>query len=186
MRRVATVLAVLSLLLTACEKKKETATAKPLDAAIKLELPKDLISDRLTPLQYTIELGPGFQAPDCELTTFVHFVGPDGKKLFQDDHAPSSPSSTWKAGQTIREARLIVPPLQEKATPIDAVAGLWCVDQAQQPFSLTGTPWKPGEYRYKIASATLQPYVRPVSDEQVAYEGWYGEEYDIPGRMSWR
>jgi hypothetical protein len=81
---------------------------------------------------------------------------------------------------------LIVPPLQEKATPIDAVAGLYCVDQPQQSFSLTGTPWKPGEWRYKIASATLQPYARPVSDEQVAFEGWYGEEYDIPGRMSWR
>jgi hypothetical protein len=145
-----------------------------------------MISDRLVPVSYEIEVGPGYKAPGCELTLFVHFVDESGKKLFQDDHVPEPPSSRWAPGQKLSYQRLLALPIFEKDTLFRTLAGLYCVERPEQPYELRGTPWKPGESRYEVAAGKLRPYVRPLSDELIGYEGWHGEEYDIPQRLSWR
>jgi hypothetical protein len=186
MRRALPLLPVLLLSLASCEKKPEALPAIPLDVAVKAELPAELTSDRLVPVTYELGPGAGYKAPDCSLTLFVHFVGPDGKKVFQDDHQPPTPSAQWTPGQSLRHSRLLILPPLEKATPYTVLAGLYCVDRPNQPFGLSGTPEREGETRYRVASGTIQPYVRPLSEETIGFEGWFPEEYDIPGRTSWR
>ena len=49
-------------------------------------------------------------AIDGDYLVFMHVIGPDGEKLWQDDHAPAVPTSQWKPGQTVEYDRLVFVP----------------------------------------------------------------------------
>jgi hypothetical protein len=60
-------------------------------------------------ITYKFEVLPN-AAFDADYTVFVHVLDPDGEKLWQDDHAPSVPTSRWKAGQVIEYTRMVFVP----------------------------------------------------------------------------
>jgi hypothetical protein len=51
-------------------------------------------------LTYRFTVAPG-AAIDGDYRVFVHVLGADGQQLWDDDHLPPTPTSQWKAGQTI-------------------------------------------------------------------------------------
>jgi hypothetical protein len=53
-------------------------------------------------------------APDAKIDkdywVFVHVLDPDGEQMWTDDHLPPTPTSKWKAGETIEYKRTIFVP----------------------------------------------------------------------------
>jgi hypothetical protein len=53
-------------------------------------------------------------APDAKIDkdywVFVHVLDPDGEQMWTDDHLPPTPTSKWKAGETVEYKRTIFVP----------------------------------------------------------------------------
>lgn len=84
---------------------------------------------------------------------FVHFM--DGKKIvFQNDHTPEPPTSTWKAGQRVRIGpfRVDVP---EKLTADNVIAciGLFGPDVSERAPLVDAD----GQHRIQLGTLTLKP-----------------------------
>jgi hypothetical protein len=62
---------------------------------------------------------------DGDYLVFMHVIGPDGEKLWQDDHAPAVPTSQWKPGQTVEYDRLVFVPNYPYIGKADIRVGLY-------------------------------------------------------------
>ncbi len=60
-------------------------------------------------LTYKFQVLPG-AAIDGDYWVFVHVLDPDGEQLWTDDHLPPTPTSKWKAGDTIEYTRTVFAP----------------------------------------------------------------------------
>ena len=60
-------------------------------------------------ITYKFEVAPNASIASDYLV-FLHVIGSDGEKLWQDDHPPAVPTSQWKPGQTVEYSRLVFVP----------------------------------------------------------------------------
>jgi hypothetical protein len=101
------VLCVVLLAVAACggKEKAEPPVAKP---TVTLNKDKAAIG---SPLKITYKFDVAQNATfEGDYLVFVHVIEPDGEKLWQDDHAPTIPTSQWKPGQSVEYTRTIFVP----------------------------------------------------------------------------
>lgn len=106
---------------------------------------------------------PGYRA-------FVHFVGPDGGIVFDDDHDPAPPPASWEAGRTYRYTRGVIVPPAALAGPLEVRVGLFA--EANGRLALRGADRGLQEY----AVGTLRVLARDARWRVVHGDGWYGAE----------
>ena len=65
----------------------------------------DSVAMRASTGGYDVAVGGSVQAaPTADYTWFVHALDASGKLLAQDDHPPTAPTSSWRAGERFEEA----------------------------------------------------------------------------------
>ena len=174
MRKIALVLAILTLImLPACKKKQ--IQKPPADLQVTFE-PQDLRDAYVTTMKYTWTPTKDFKLTD-DYWIFVHFWDVSTKTMyFQDDHKPPVPFSKWETGKSITYSRTFALPeyieeITKKSFPVDITIGFYNPS--------TGDKITVFKKRVEIK---INPEVVP----QIIYsEGWYSEECDKKGR-TWR
>jgi hypothetical protein len=105
--RLSICVALLALAITGCSGKKETeaAVATPSLSFGKERVP---IGSAVT-LTYKFVVAPGASF-DKDYWVFVHVLDQDGEQMWTEDHLPPTPTSKWKAGETVEYKRTIFVP----------------------------------------------------------------------------
>ncbi len=100
-------LAIVAVLVAGCGGNKETepAVATPTLTFSKERVP---IGSAVT-LTYKFVVAPGATF-DKDYWVFVHVLDPEGEQMWTEDHLPPTPTSKWKAGETIEYKRTIFVP----------------------------------------------------------------------------
>jgi hypothetical protein len=94
-------------LLSGCSHKPEN---EPAVATPSLSLNRDRVPiGSAVTLTYKFVVAPGATI-DKDYWVFVHVLDPDGEQMWTDDHLPPTPTSKWKAGETIEYKRTIFVP----------------------------------------------------------------------------
>lgn len=106
-RSIYALLACATLLITACSGKQET---EPAVATPSVTFSKDRV-----PIGSAVTLTYKFVvAPNATFAkdhwVFVHILDPEGEQMWTDDHQPPTPTSRWKAGETVEYTRTIFVP----------------------------------------------------------------------------
>ena len=113
-------------------------------------------------------------AIDGDYLVFMHVIGPDGEKLWQDDHAPAVPTSQWKPGQTVEYDRLVFVPNYPYIGKADIRVGLY--DPASETrLTLNGTD-ADGRREYVVGSIDLLPQTDSIY--LIRKDGWHPAEVD--------
>jgi hypothetical protein len=111
---------------------------------------------------------------DGDYLVFMHVIGPDGEKLWQDDHAPAVPTSQWKPGQTVEYDRLVFVPNYPYIGKADIRVGLY--DPASETrLTLNGTD-ADGRREYVVGSIDLLPQTDSIY--LIRKDGWHPAEVD--------
>ena len=98
---------LLSLVLAGCGGKQET---EPAVATPSLTFSKDRVPiGSAVTLTYKFVVAPNASF-DKDYWVFVHVLDPEGEQMWTDDHLPPTPTSQWKAGETIEYKRTIFVP----------------------------------------------------------------------------
>ena len=113
-------------------------------------------------------------AIDGDYLVFMHVIGPDGEKLWQDDHAPAVPTSQWKPGQTVEYDRLVFVPNYPYIGKANIRVGLY--DPASETrLTLNGTD-ADGRREYVVGSIDLLPQTDSIY--LIRKDGWHPAEVD--------
>jgi hypothetical protein len=113
-------------------------------------------------------------AIDGDYLVFMHVIGPDGEKLWQDDHAPAVPTSQWKPGQTVEYDRLVFVPNYPYIGKANIRVGLY--DPAGETrLTLNGTD-ADGRREYVVGSIDLLPQTDSIY--LIRKDGWHPAEVD--------
>jgi len=72
--------------------------------------PLSPLAGRPLVLRYRWGVDPAFTPPTVPLRAFVHFLLPDGRLAFTDDHEPAPPVALWQPGATYSYSRTVVLP----------------------------------------------------------------------------
>jgi hypothetical protein len=159
-----------ALLLPACNRRK-AAEVNPIIPSIKVNRTKAPLGSALE-ITYTWTLEPGAKKLDQDYRALVHFVDSHDVMLFEDDHAPVPPPSTWEPGQSYSYTRTRFVPVYPYVGEVDVRMGLY-------PFPGRGErPALKGEDRgfreYKVAALELLPQTENIF--LVYKEGWHNPE----------
>jgi hypothetical protein len=105
--RLATSLLLAVIALAGCSGKQDN---EPAVATPSLTFSKDRapIGSAVT-LTYKFAVASGAKF-DKNYTVFVHVLDPEGEMMWTDDHVPPTPTSQWKAGETIEYKRTVFVP----------------------------------------------------------------------------
>ncbi len=101
----------------------------------------------------------------------VHFVDPDREQMWTDDHQPPTPTSQWKAGQTISYTRTLFIPVFPYVGPATIEVGLFS-PTAKERLRLNGTD--EGQRSYRVAAIELRPQNENLF--LVYKDGWHPAE----------
>lgn len=134
-------------------------------------------------LTYRFELTGAPLAGD--FAVFAHFVNADGQVLWNDDHEPSPPTSTWRPGEPVEYTRTIFLPtgvLHPGDVAIEV--GLYR-DGERLPLESTSDQDEPGARAYRVVDLQLAPESENVF---VIYQsGWHQDEFSNGSEpRSWR
>jgi len=128
------------------------------------------------PLGSPIEITYKFAvAPDAhfdqDYRVMVHVLDTDEELMWTDDHNPPTPTSQWKAGQTIEYTRTIFIPVYPYVGDATFQLGLYST-ATQKRLALSGQD--AGQHAYKVAHLLLQPQTENVFT--VFKDGWHPTE----------
>jgi len=155
-------------------------------AAPPMATPSLTLRPARVPLGYPVEMTYKFiVASGAKFTqnyrVMVHFVDQDDGPMYQDDHDPPVPTTSWMPGQTIEYTRRFFAPVYPYVGNATIEIGLYCKDcKLRAPLAGTDT----GHRSYRVAELTLLPQSEGVT---VMYkDGWYASEgSDTSGDGSW-
>lgn len=102
---------------------------------------------------------------------FVHFLDRDGELMWTDDHQPPTPTTQWKAGQTIEYARTMFIPKFPYTGSTTVEVGLFSPKSGQR-LPMAGET--PGQRSYVVAAFDLQ--LQTDNQFVVFREGWHPTE----------
>lgn len=102
---------------------------------------------------------------------FVHFLDADGEQMWTDDHEPPTPTTGWKAGQTVEYTRTVFAPVYPYVGPAKIVAGLYDTTSGDR-VKLSGTD--AGGRAYTVAQFELLPQTENVF--LIFKDGWHAVE----------
>jgi hypothetical protein len=127
-----------------------------------------------SPLQvtYKFEVLPNAKF-DGDYLVFVHVLDPDGEKLWQDDHAPSVPTSQWKPGQVVEYSRMVFVPNYPYIGESVVRLGLYNPANGKR-LSLNAT--EASRQEYVVGKLQLMPQTENVF--LIYKDGWHPQEVD--------
>jgi hypothetical protein len=106
---------------------------------------------------------------DGDYMVFVHVLDPDGEQLWNDDHAPSVPTSKWQGGQRVEYTRTVFVPNYPYIGEAHVRIGLY---SQQNRLPLAGSEVSRREY--SVARFQLLPQSENIF--LIYKDGWHPAE----------
>lgn len=130
---------------------------------------------------YRFAVREGASAVTGDYVVFVHFLDSDGEQMWTDDHAPPTPTSQWKVGDTIEYSRTIFIPKFPYVGPARVELGLYA-PQSGERLPLAGDDT--GMRAYRVASFNM---TRQADNLFVVFkDGWHDTEVSDDGSLEWQ
>ena len=158
------------MLLPACSRRKP-AEVNPIIPSIKVNRVKAPLGSALE-ITYTWTLEPGAKKLDQDYRALVHFIDSHDVMLFEDDHAPVPPTSTWEPGKTYSYTRTRFVPVYPYVGEVEVRMGLYPYPGRGERPALKGEDR--GFREYKVATLELLPQTENVF--LIYKEGWHNPE----------
>jgi hypothetical protein len=108
---------------------------------------------------------------DKDYTVFVHVLDADGQSLWGDDHQPPTPTTAWKAGETIEYSRTVFVPNYPYIGPAAIRIGLYDPATGRR---LTLDAPEGMRQEYQVATFELQPQSENIF--LIYKDGWHPGE----------
>jgi hypothetical protein len=159
-----------ALLLPACSRRKP-AEVNPIVPSIKVNRVKAPLGSALE-ITYTWALEPGAKKLGQDYRALVHFLDNHGVMLFEDDHAPVPPPTTWEPGRTYSYTRTRFVPVYPYVGDVEVRMGLYPYPGRGERPTLKGEDR--GFREYKVATIELLPQTENVF--LIYKEGWHNPE----------
>jgi hypothetical protein len=102
---------------------------------------------------------------------FVHVVDADEELMWTDDHEPPTPTSSWKAGQTVEYMRTMFVPMYPYVGPAKVLLGLYDLNSTTRQKLANADR---GDRSYQVASFELLPQTENVY--LIYKDGWHSAE----------
>ena len=124
----------------------------------------------------------GDMAASPNQRVFVHVVDADEEMMWTDDHDPPTPTTQWKAGQTVEYSRTMFVPMYPYVGGAKVILGLY--DKASNTRSKLGNQDR-GDRSYQVAAFELLPQTENVY--LIYKDGWHPAEVapENPG-IEWK
>lgn len=133
-------------------------------------------------ISYKFEIGADSAPIEKDYRVFVHFLDSHNALLFNDDHAPPEPTSSWQAGSTLEYERTLFVPLYPYLGTATVHAGLY-IPETGERLGLTGAD--DGNLAYQVGQIELLDQKENIF--LVYKEGWHQLETDPDNRsMEWQ
>jgi hypothetical protein len=152
------------------EKTAEPSVAKP---SVTLDKEKAAIGSPLK-VTYKFEVAEN-AALNTDYLVFLHVIEPDGEKLWQDDHAPTVPTSQWKPGQTIEYTRTIFVPNYPYIGEANVRIGLYNPADGTR---LTLDAPEASRQEYIVGKLNILPQAENIFLIYDVNKGWHPAEVD--------
>src|SRR4029079_9171393 len=152
----ACVLTALAVSFAACSKAEDTA---PPVAAVQLTLSRSKVALG-SPVEVSYKFTVAPNAPNLgQRRVFVHFLDADEALMWTGDHAPPTPTTQWKPGQTIEYTRTMFIPSYPYVGAAKVVAGLYTPGKDDR-VKLSNEDR--GDRSYKVADFELLPQTENI------------------------
>jgi hypothetical protein len=169
---VAVLMACVGTLAPACSRERDTA---PGVAAVAVTVAPAQV-EAGGPVQLSYSFTVTSTALPADQWVFVHALDDSNELLWTDDHAPPTPTQSWKPGEPVTYTRTMFVPRSTRQGDIRFEVGLFSRKSGDR-LPLVGTDR--GMRSYEVAKVSVQPLSNPV----VAADGWYDVETgEGPGR----
>ena len=178
--RTAAVLAILAVTLAGCGKAEDT-TPPVGTLQVSLSRPKVALG---SPVEVTYKFTPAANAPNLGARRlFVHFLDADDELMWTDDHEPPTPTTEWKAGQTVEYTRTMFVQSYPYVGAAKVVAGLYAPGNNER---LKLSNEDRGDRSYKVVDFELLPQTENIF--VIFKDGWHPVEVvsDGAGRTEWQ
>lgn len=166
--------------LAGCNQKEDT-TPPAASVQVSLSRPKVALG---SPVEVTYKFTMAQNAPNLgQRRVFVHFLDADEELMWTDDHDPPTPTSQWKAGQTIEYTRTMFIPSYPYVGAAKVVAGLYTPGQNDR-VKLSNEDR--GDRSYKVVDFELLPQTENIF--VIFKDGWHPAEVvtEGSGRTEWQ
>ena len=166
--------------LAGCNQKEDT-TPPVASMQVSLSRPKVALG---SPVEVTYKFTTAQNAPNLgQRRVFVHFLDADEELMWTDDHDPPTPTSQWKAGQTIEYTRTMFIPSYPYVGAAKVVGGLYTPGQNDR-VKLSNEDR--GDRSYKVADFELLPQTENIF--VIFKDGWHPAEIvtEGSGRSEWQ
>jgi len=178
--RTAAVLTTLAVTLAACGKAEDT-TPPAGTLQVSLSRPKVAIG---SPVEVTYKFTPAANAPNLGTRRlFVHFLDADDELMWTDDHEPPTPTTEWKAGETVEYTRTMFVPAYPYVGAAKVVAGLYAPGNNDR---LKLSNEDRGDRSYKVVDFEILPQTENIF--VIFKDGWHPAEVvaEGAGRTEWQ
>lgn len=165
---------------TACGNDK-TTESRPITASVDTNKPRAPIGSPIE-ITYRFDVGADSAPIDKDYRVFVHFLDSHNALLFNDDHDPPEPTSSWDAGSTLEYERTLFIPLYPYLGTASINVGLYIPDTGER-LGLAGID--DGNLAYQVGQIELLDQKENIF--LVYKEGWHQLENDPDNRsMEWQ
>lgn len=121
-------------------------------------------------ITYRFVVAPGAHFTE-NYRVMLHVVDADEELMWTDDHNPPTPTTEWKAGQTVEYTRTVFIPVYPYIGDASVRIGLYStIDQKRLPLAGTDV----GQRAYEVAHLRLEPQTANVPT--VFETGWHSAE----------
>ncbi len=157
-------------LLPACHRRKPVEV-NPIVPSIQVNRTKTPLGSALE-ITYTWTVEPGAKKLGQDYQVLVHFLDNHEVMLFDDDHAPVPPTSTWEPGKTYSYKRTRFVPVYPYVGEVEVRMGLYPQPARGERPALKGEDR--GFREYQVATLELLPQTENVF---IIYkDGWHNPE----------
>ena len=174
------VLVALAAVMAGCSKAQDTT---PAVAAMQVTLSRPKVALG-SPVEVTYKFTVAQDAPNLgNRRVFVHFLDADEELMWTDDHDPPTPTSQWKAGQTVEYTRTMFIPSYPYVGAAKIVAGMYTPGNNER-VKLSNDDR--GDRSYKVADFELLPQTENIF--VIFKDGWHPAEVitEGSGRTEWQ
>ena len=176
----ACVLTAIAVTAAACSEAEDT-TAPVGGIQVSLSRPKVALG---SPVEVTYKFTLAPDAPNLgERRVFVHFLDADEELMWTDDHDPPTPTSQWKAGQTVEYTRTMFIPSYPYVGAAKIAAGVYAPGGNDR---LKFSNEDRGDRSYKVLDFELLPQTENIF--VIFKDGWHPAEVTAEGasRTEWQ
>ena len=147
------------------------------DAAPPVAMPALGLNRARVPLGGPLEMTFRFTVPQDapgfsdDYRVFVHFLDADGALMFEDDHDPPEPTTTWRSGQQISYKRRFIVPVYPYIGEVMVAVGLYSQANGER-LPLVGDHL--GQRAYRVATLEMAP--QSERGFLMFEDGWHAAE----------